>query len=239
MKLDHSYRSLFVLASLALAATACSNHAFSPPAGWVPAEEPVPLEEGKRAVSGGIGFGDVGLDAADLVGMNLRYREGLTDGLEIQAEGAAVIFDEDTDEFPAILSARVGLKGSFVSEFPHVGWTTGLGFGGSAGGLFTSLDAGVMAGWVNPYLTPWVAVSGVVSLPLTSNEIDLRNPGDEDPILDNPVTSYGVRFGVGLSAHLGDSDARMHLALANLRLWDIHGEDESVVGMTMAFDVPI
>jgi len=217
----------------------CSNQAFSPPTGWVPAEEPVPLGDGKSTIGGGLGFGNVGLDAADFIGANLKYRQGIGRMLEVQAEGAAVVFTEDTDEFPSILSARVGLKGGFMSDFPHLGWVAGLGFGGSAGGAFTAADLGLQLGYVNRYLTPWIVVSGVASFPITSNDVDLRRPEDEDSNFDHPVSTFGLRIGLGLSAHLGDSDARLHVAVANLRMVDIHGEDESTVGFTVAFDAPL
>ena len=219
--------------------TACANQAFSPPAGWVPAEEPMPLEKGKRTISGGIGIGDIGLDAADITGFDVRYREGLAKGLEIQTEAAAVVITEETDEFPAILSARVGLKGSFVPTFPHLGWSFGLGGGGSAGGVFGAADAGLQLGWVNDYVTPWIGLSGIASVPFSSNDVDLRREDDTAPNLDHPVTSYGVRLGLGLSAHLGDSDARLHVAFAHLDLWDIHGEDESVSALSLGFDIPL
>ena len=48
-----------------------------------------------------------------------------------------------------------------------------------------------------------------------------------------------VRLGLGLSAHLGDSDARLHVAFAHLDLWDIHGEDESVSALSLGFDIPL
>ena len=232
-------RALCLLAIVALPLAGCSNQAFSPPAGWVPAEEPVPLEEGKSMIGASIGSGDVGLDAAEFFGGSLRYRRGIAPLLEVQAEGAVVIFDEQTDEFPAILSARVGLKGGFVPGFPHVGWVAGLGFGGSAGGTFTAADFGLQLGYVNRYLTPWFGVAAVASMPITSVDVDLRRPEDTEANLDHPVTTFGVRIGLGLSAHLGDSDARLHIGIANLRMVDIHGEDDSTVGFTLGLDVPL
>jgi len=223
-------RSLCLVAIAAPLFAGCSNQAFSPPAGWVPAEEPVPLALGKTSIGGGFGFGDVGLDAADFIGANLRYRHGIAPLLELQAEGAVVVFDEDTDEFPAILSARVGLKGSFVPDFPHIGWVGGLGFGGPAGRTLPAAAFGVQPRHRKPYPAPVVRGSPIASMPITSVEVDLRRPEDTDPILDHPVTTFGVRIGLGLSAHLGDSDARLHIGIANLPMVDIHGPDESTVG---------
>lgn len=231
-------KPIALLVSFVLLAPGCANQAFSPPAGWIPMEEPNPLEPGRRTISGGIGFGDIGLDAADIYGGNIRYREGISELLELQVEGAAVVIDEETDEFPAILSARGGLKGLFVEDFPHLGWTAGLGFGGSAGGVFASADGGLQLGYVNRYLTPWIGAAGVVSVPLSSEDVDLKRPDDDEANIDHPVTSYGVRLSVGLSAHLGDSAARMHVVIANLKLYDIHGEDESITGASLGFDVP-
>lgn len=235
---SHARNLLFALALAA--APGCANQAFSPPVGFLPTEEPRPLPEGRRTLGGGVGTGDIGLDAAALVAAQVRYRQGLSELLEVQAEGAAVVITEDSraDTFPAILSARVGLKGRFVPGLDHVGWTAGVGFGGSAGGLFVASDLGVQVGWVNRYVTPWFQVAGVASVPLTSNDVDLARPEDDAPNLDHPVTSYGVRLAVGLTTHIGDSDAELHVAFGNLRLWDIHGADESVVALSLGFDVP-
>jgi hypothetical protein len=221
-------------------ASGCANQAFSPTAGFLPTEEPRPLPEGRRTLGGGVGLGDIGLDAAELVGGQVRYREGLSDMLELQAEGAVAVITEASraDTFPAIISARVGLKGRLVPGFDHVGWTAGLGVGGSAGGLFAASDLGLQVGWVNRYVTPWFQVSGVVSVPVTSEDVDLARPEDDAPNVDHPVTTFGVRLAVGITTHIGDSDAELHLALGNLRLWDVHGEDESVVALTVGFDVP-
>lgn len=226
------------LGALAMCLGGCANQAFSPPTGWVPAEEPVPLAPGERRIGGGIGIGDIGLDAADISGGNVRYRQGLSELLELQAEGALVVITEETREFPGILSGRVGLKGGFSASLPHLGWTAGLGLGGSAGGVFTAADVGLQLGYVNPYLTPWIGLSAIASVPITSEEVDLAREDDEEPILDHPVTTFGARFSLGLTAHLGDSRSRLHVAFANLRLYDIHGEDESVSALSLGFDVP-
>jgi len=226
------------LGVLAMIIGGCANQAFSPPTGWIPAEEPVPIPKGQRRIGGGIGIGDIGLDAADITGGNVRYRQGLSDVLELQAEGALVVITEETREFPGILSGRVGLKGAFAAGLPHLGWTAGLGLGGSAGGIFGAADFGLQLGYVNPYLTPWIGLSAIASVPITSEEVDLAREDDEAPNLDHPVTTFGSRLAIGLTAHLGDSASRLHVAFANLRLWDIHGEDESVSALSLGFDVP-
>lgn len=226
------------LVAVPLFTPGCANQAFSPPTGWVPAEEPMPLEKGERRIGGGIGIGDIGLDAADITGGNVRYRQGVSELLELQAEGALVVITEETREFPAILSARVGLKGGFAEGFAHLGWTAGLGLGGSAGGVFGAADVGLQLGYVNRWLTPWIGLSGIASVPITSEEVDLAREDDEEPNLDHPVTTFGTRLALGLTAHLGDSASRLHVSFANLRLYDIHGEDESVSAISLGFDVP-
>lgn len=228
-----------VVPLLLLTMTACSNQAFSPPAGWVPAEEPLPIERGRTSIGAGVGFGTVGLDAADFIGGDARVRLGVGETTELQLGGALVGFTEETDESPVIGSLRVGLKGLFAKDLPHVAWVAGLGGGASAGGWFAASDLGLQVGYVNPTLTPWLGLSGIASLPLTSEDVDLRRADDTDPNIDHPTFSGGLRWGVGLTAHLGASAATLTLAYANLRLWDVHGEDESVSAMTLAFDAPL
>ena len=227
------------LAPLCLVLAACSNQAFSPPAGWVPAEEPLPVERGRTTVGGSLGFGTVGLDAADFVGGDVRVRRGLGELTELQVGGALVAFTEETDESPVVGSVRVGMKGLFAKDLPHLAWVGGLGGGASAGGWFAATDLGLQVGYVNPTLTPWFGISGVASVPLSSEDVDLRRADDTDPNIDHPVFSGGVRWGVGLTAHLAESRATLTLAYANLRLWDIHGVDEAVSAVTLAFDVPL
>jgi hypothetical protein len=228
----------FVLVCAALAG-GCVRQVFSPPAGYPALEGPERLDEGKQTIGGSFGVGGVGL-GADIAGGNVKYRRGLG-AVEVQAEGAVVGITEKSkaDTFPAILSARVGLKGHLVPDFEHLSWTAGVGFGGSAGGVFGATDLGLVLGWVNPYVTPYIGFGGVLSLPFTSNDVDITKAEDDETFIDHPVTSGGVMLSLGVAVNIGASDARLNLGFAKLKLWDIHGVTEDVSAFSLGFAVPL
>lgn len=234
-----SHLASLSLAALALVSGGCVRQVWSPPAGYVALDGPEVLHEGQASLGGAIGGGGIGI-GADVAGGDVKYRRGLG-AVELQAEAAVVDITEASknDTFPAILSGRVGLKGHVVPGFEHLAWRAGIGFGGSAGGAFGATDASLVLGYENPYITPYVALGGMLSVPLTSEDVDISQPDDETAVIDHPVTSGGFSLTVGVSAHLGPSDARLNLGLSRLQLYDIHGVEEEVTSTVMAFEVPL
>jgi len=217
----------------------CLSQVFSPPAGFVPLDGPARLKDGESMIALGGGVGAVGI-GSELAGGHVRYRRGL-EAVELQAEGAAVVVTEpsEADTFPAILSARVGVKGTLLPDFEHLAWRAGVGLGGSAGGVFGSADAGLVLGWVNPYLVPYVGVSGVASVPITSADVDITRAGDDDRVIDHPVTSFGAGVTAGLALPVGPSGALVHVGVAWLQLWDVDGEEETVGGGAIGVELPL
>jgi len=236
-------RHVLVLGSaalvLALGSSACVRQVWSPPAGYPSLETPDRLERGRSSIGGSIGTGGLGL-GADVFGGNVKYRQGLG-AVEVQGEGAVAVITEDSkaDTFPAILSARVGLKGRLVPDLPHFSWRAGLGFGGSAGGVFGAADLGLTAGYENPYVVPFLSLFGNASLPVTSNDVDITAADDDDTIIDHPVTSFGIGFTLGVGVHIGDSGALLNLGFTRMQLYDIHGENEGLVQMALGLELPL
>ncbi|MFO0747450.1 MAG: hypothetical protein U1F43_17565 [Myxococcota bacterium] len=233
------HRAALALSLAALTTGGCVRQVFSPPAGYLSLDGPDRLEEGKSTLGGSLGVGGIGI-GADIAGGNVLYKRGLG-AVELDAEGAVVAITEKSkaDTFPAILSTRVGLKGRIVPGFRHLAWRAGLGFGGSAGGTFGASDLGLVLGWENPYATPFVGLSGMVSLPFSSRTVDISNPDDETPVTDHPVTSGGVALTLGLAVHIGPSDAMLNLGVSRLQLWDIHGVEEEVTSAALGFAIPL
>ena len=224
-------RSMLVSVMFGAMLSGCANRAFSPPAGWVPAEDPAVLGPDEQAVTVNGGVGLVGLGAR-LAGGEVRYRRGYDAMTELQVDVAGVaIGNGDREQFPWVLSTRVGAKGLVMKDVPHLSWSAGLGLGGSAAGGFSSGELGLQLGWVNPVLTPWVCVSGILSVPLGATEVNMAAHG-KDPDFDHPVTTAALRFGFGLTGHLGPLD--LTLAAAHLRLQDVDGDAEQVLGGTVS-----
>jgi len=232
--------ALALAASAAVSAVSggCVRQVWSPPAGYLPLEGPAPVAPGEVRVGGAIGGGGVGI-GADLVGGAVRYRRGL-DQLEVQGEVAAVVVAEDAkaDTFPAILSARVGAKGLLVPGFRHASWRLGAGLGGSAGGVFGALDGGFALGFDNPWVVPWAEVGAVLSVPFTSEDVDITKPDDDEAVIDHPVTTIAGRVGVGLAVNIGPW-ATTSLGIAWVFLNDIHGVAEQVTQIGLAVEVPL
>lgn len=222
--------------------TGCARQVFSPPAGYPGIEGPDRLEEGRSTIGGSFGGGGLGISDVDIYGGNVKYRRGLG-AVELQAEGAFAVIAEDSegDTFPAILSARVGVKGRLIPGSPHFSWRSGVGFGGSAGGMFGAVDVGLTAGYENPYVVPFLTVFGNVSVPFTSEDVDITPVDDEDDTvyIDHPVTSFGAGFTLGAAVPIGSSDGRINLGLTRLQLYDIHGEDEGLIQLMLGFEVPL
>lgn len=236
--MQHSLGMLVALSGLA--AGGCAHQVFSPPAGLPNLESPAVVGAGKNAVAADFMAAHLGLDAGDVFGGALKVRHGFSDALELQGALAGFAIDEDAkeDTFPWTFSGRVGLKGSFVADFPHLAWKAGLGIGGSAGGLFSAADLGLIGGYENPYATPWVSVSGIASVPLTSETVDITPVDEETPRLDHPVTTLGVQVALGVSVAVGASPVELHLSLHQTWLWDIHGVDETVAGFALGVETP-
>lgn len=224
---------------LFLAASAgCVRQVWSPPAGYVPLEGPAPIAPGEVRVGASFGGGGVGI-GADLVGGALKYRRGM-EQIEVQGEVAAVVVAEDSEAgtFPAILSARAGMKGLLVPGFRHAAWRLGAGLGGSAGGVFGALDGGFVLGFDNPWVVPWAEVGGIVSVPLSSEDVDITKPDDDERIIDHPVTTIAGRVGFGLAVNIG-SYATTSLGIAWVFLNDIHGVAEQVTQIGLGVEVPL
>ncbi|MCC6620015.1 MAG: hypothetical protein IT385_02095 [Deltaproteobacteria bacterium] len=230
-----------LMSALALVASApagCVRQVWSPPAGYVPLEGPAPIAPGEVRVGGALGGGGVGI-GADLVGGAVRYRRGL-EHVEVQGEVAAAIVAEDSEAktFPAIISARAGMKGLLVPGFRHASWRLGAGLGGSAGGLFGALDGGFVIGFDNPWVVPWAEVGGGVSVPFTSEDVDITKPDDDEAVVDHPVTTILGRVGLGVAVHIGPW-ATTSLGIAWVFLNDIHGIAEQVTQIGLSVDVPL
>jgi hypothetical protein len=204
-------------AACALAASvlsgACSFHAYSPPAGWSRASHVATAAPGESFV-GAAFHGGGGLFGPDLAGGEVSVRRGLSRLLEFEGDAGWVHVGNAPRRpiFRGILSGRVGVRGRFVRDLPHLAWLASVGGGAHVGGGFLAPEVGLQAGYENPWITPWVRASTFLSQPLGPRPVDLAAEGDEAPRVETPLATAGLRLGAGLSLRWVDFPLRLHLA---------------------------
>ena len=206
----HTLATTSLLLAAATALAGCPTHVLSPPSQFLPLESPAPLAAGETwlGAEGGVGGAVFGPDVATGA---VVARRGLTDTLELRADAtlASILANGRADTSPWIGSGRVGVKALFAPSFPHLAWTAGLGGGTSAGGAFATADLGVIVGYENPIIVPFLSVAGLVSVPLTRHEVDITRadaePGDP-AVLDTPNTTLGARVGFGVRVPVEGAD---------------------------------
>lgn len=215
------------LALLALLAVGCTPPILSPPTRSIPLEAPRAIGRGGSAlqVEGGYSgevFGPSVVHAA------LRGRYGLRDDLDVTYEGNAFVVtneavDSDSDggmEEPVphrgIYSARLGLK---YALSPNFALAVGVGGGMSAGGGFFSPDVGVIAGYDNPHVVPFVGLRAFLSQPIAPRTVTL--PDSDGAVVGEPDLTLGFGVTTGVRIPFGeyyDHDDRRAAALVGLGL---------------------
>ncbi|MDQ3033809.1 MAG: hypothetical protein M3Y87_15440 [Myxococcota bacterium] len=222
--------SLRLFAHLALAASAlglgaCTPVALSPPARTLPLESAATLEEGDVAVQASGGYHDT--SGGDIGSAALRARIGLVPHLEAQLEATYAHVGYGDERSPHLGAGRLGLK---VAPIEHIALVAGIGAGAHSYGAFAAPDAGVIFAYENPYVVPWIALRGWVSLPIDPSIVTVtRTAGDGTVdmfVLVPPNTaawqlSTGVRVPIALDAERG---IRMNL-LAGGGIGELYGLD--------------
>lgn len=211
---------------------ACNFRAYSPPAGWVPAESVAPLAPDQSSIAGSLHLGR-GVFGPGIGGGSVSLRHGLTDSYEVQGNVSYlhVIQESRTTDFKGIVTGRVGLKGLFDPEFKHLSWNASLGGGGHTAGGFISPEAGLQIGYENPYLTPWLRTSLFLSQPLGATAIDIAPKDEAQADLDTPQTTFGVRVAVGLSISWDEAlPLRIHLLSEMVYFNRVDGSDDGIFG---------
>jgi hypothetical protein len=222
-------RPVAAMSLAALAAGGCGFHAYSPPAGWSRAGHVATAAPGEVLV-GVAGHGGGGVFGPDLGGGELSMRRGLSRSVELACDAGWVQVTDAprTPVFRSIVSGRVGLRGRFARDLPHLAWGAAIGGGAHAGGGFLAPEVGLQAGWETRAITPWVQASAFLSQPLGASPVDLAGAGDEGPRVETPRTTVGLRLGGGLSLRWDDLPVRLHLAFHIVELARLDGPTDSV-----------
>lgn len=201
----HRRTTLLALALVALASAGCNHHVFSPPARTMPLESPETLAPGETGVAvEGTHHGEV--FGPDVTGGTLRVRHGLVEDVDGVAEAGVlhVHGDSEAGTHPNAYSLRLGTKFQLVE---HFAFTMGVGGGGSAAGYFFSPDVGVVLGYENEYLVPFMSFRTTFSLPIAPEEVDTTEVGNADePQLGTPKLTGGLAWTAGLRLPLPAGD---------------------------------
>jgi hypothetical protein len=134
-----------------------------------------------------------------------RVRGGITEAVEASGElqvGHLFVEDDRVDTHPNVYGLRVGAK---LLPFRHLALAAGLGAGASAAGIYASPDLGAIIAFENPYLVPFAAARGFVSLPISAESVLLGYDDEEDtdqPITDSPKLTVGASLSGGLRVPL-------------------------------------
>src|SRR6266581_8128842 len=150
----------------------CGYHVYSPPGRVLPLESAATLAKGRTAVGAEIsGHGGGGID--NIAGGSLRLRRGVGERFEgsIEASFASINGDSAAGTDPKLYQAFAGLKWNPGTRF--IGIVAGVGGGGSAGGSFGAVDAGVIAAYENCYVVPFLGIHGILSVPFDAKDVDV------------------------------------------------------------------
>lgn len=210
-------------------AGACASQILSPPARFQPFEGPPMAGPGATwlDLEGGGGGQMFGPSAG---GGTARLRHGGASN-EWSGEASFAYIDTDSPSTASRLwgALRGGVRGRFDRDFDHAWWGAGVGVGAYAGGVFLSPEVGLGIGWNNPYVIPYLSVTGFVSMPLAAREVD-TSANDDERRSDTPLATFGVRLQLGLEIPITER-AALSFGMNAVRLVDIEGADEGWAGL--------
>lgn len=190
----------FILLVAALLFSGCTAHVFSPPATGGSLETVKPLGEsvvrvGARANSQSDGFGPKAKT------FSAQFRRGFAQKFELGADLSLFhikgVEQADKDLSPYVGTLRLGGKLEVLENYMAI--QGGVGGGFSDAGQFFSPDLGIILAVENPYLVPFVNVSGFVSQPINPKAIDVTIA--DQPIgsdIQEPKFTYGILWSAGV-----------------------------------------
>ena len=200
--------------------SACGYNVYSPPARSVPLESVATLRPGQYAIAADFGVA-VSVFGPSIVAASLRARRGTLPDLDtvIETNLLRVVGqpEADTREHRNAYDLRAGVQYRLAS---FVAVSGGLGGGAYAGGGFISPDLGVVVGYENRYLIPFLSVRGYLSQPLAARRVDL---GEDEGTrrFSTPSTTVGVAVSSGLRIPLRHMLERVNPAFL-LGAWGVY-----------------
>ena len=179
----------------------CNPRVYSPPSRLWSVETPALLEPDDQSLSlaGGTHFGYCGFDFNAYSGTAI-YRRGLTNNLEGSA-GISFIGispqEYSIDFVPVTGSVRAAVKYNPSSLKRFWALRSGAGLGFSPVGEYVTGDAGLIIGFDNPWLTPFVSGGGYISQPFFTRVVDFGVDEEGGGSADEAELTYGWEFGGG------------------------------------------
>ncbi len=195
---------------IALLATACSQHVYSPPTQAFALEPIAALPDGRQAVDLELSRSAQVFDPAIDAGA-LRLRSGVGNNTELSVEGTSFTV-QDTGPSTANRTFYAGRAGVRINpDRGALSFTGGVGGGYSAaGGTFAAVDAGAAIGYQNCVLVPSAQISGYASAPMgDARPVDVSTNSDDPPVYSTPQRTLGVELRAGLRLAL-DRDTCRH-----------------------------
>ena len=217
--------------------TGCSYHAFSPPTRVVPLESPQVLPQARHSVAAQV-IDTGAVWGPSFLGAAVRYRRGLWDKLEGSAEASLLHVTkqpDDVDIWPQGYSVRGGLK------FQPLDWVAlgvGVGGGGSAFGGFVSPDIGLVVGYENPYIVPFIEGRAFISQPIGARSLYVGQD-DGETRYTKPQTTWGLAAGLGLRVPLQHVEPVGHSLLLGVSLTDVFDRErrEGFLAASVGVDI--
>lgn len=209
MKIKHL---LLIILSLLNIYSTCKPRILTPPARMWPNETPGSLGKGTNAVrmTGGahlaLSHGWMGGFGYQAGSWTLAYHRGFTDLLEAGVQASLLAIDDqgwDVDKKPYVGNIRIAAKLSPEPVRRLLGLRSGLGIGFSDAGEFFCIDGGLILGFENPYIVPFLNPGMYISFPFNTETVDF-GVDDDDP--DDPMpTGYADDLEItwGFEAGLG------------------------------------
>ncbi|MCP4448559.1 MAG: hypothetical protein GY811_24965 [Myxococcales bacterium] len=214
-------RTVLIVPIIVPLTVACSRNIYTPPARPVMLTSPQTVDNGTTAVRAS-GSTSSELFGPSIYAGTIGIRHGLADDLELVADSSYAQIAERSavGTNRAIGMARAGVKYR-PHESPNLAVIAGTGGGYSpAAGAYGSADVGVIFGYENRYLVPFVSLGGYASVPLNPREVDVTREGDEDQFLDKPEKTVGATLGAGLRVPLAHKATSILVGLSHTTVWD-------------------
>jgi len=191
---------IFVLLVIALLFSGCTAHVFSPPAMGGTLESVKPLAESEMKVGARVGSQKDGFGPKATT-FNARFHRGFAQKFELGADFSLFhvkgVEQADQDLSPYVGAMRLGGKLEVLEHYMAI--QGGVGGGFSDAGQFVSPDLGIILAVENPYLVPFVNVSGFVSQPINPKAVDVSHA--DEPVGTNvqePKFTYGIQWSGGI-----------------------------------------
>ncbi len=215
-----------------ITAIGCSHNVQIPPSRPMALETPAIVKAGERR--GGVQVARHGtiFDGSFDSG-TLRLRSGFSERVEIDLDGSVIDPESSPCRGYNIFLGRVGLKLAPL-DTDNFALTAGVGGGyAAAAGKMLSTDVGLMVGFHNRYVVPYLGASTFVSVPIEARPV---RTGSDPEDVDTPSRTAGAQVTVGLA--LVREDYTLSLGGDSTVMYDADGE-QHVLSVGLAFEIPI